>query len=305
MAEQTKAPGVPIDSILCKCCFFGLKKCYQAADQFQQFFFLDYKPLFGVNILFGILFELAAIFLFINLFRHRDRWGLCLPIGAFFQGLGFFLRVPLINMSNNIGLYIVADLCIVLSPACYFAFNYIWFGRLTQRVEEKIRFQKNRNHITFVQPSKFGRFFIISDILTFLIQGSGGSLQIQESGRQAGRIIFLIGIIAQFASYVFFVMLSVPIAHSLKQIQPGSEHFYTKKRIKELLCVLYFSSFWIIVSIYETYLWQDQSLTSLHSIITIQVRSIYRTIELVQGFGGYLARNEGMYRSIEGILDTL
>jgi len=230
-----------------------------------SFLHTDYEPSFGGNIVFGALFELVAIFIFINLILRRDLWGLCLPIGAFFQGLGFFLRIPLRNSPSSLGLYIIMDFFIVLSPACYFAFNYIWFGRLVQRVEENINFKSNRKHLTFLPPKKFGMIFIISDVTTFLIQAAGGGLQTSQTSKSIGSVIFLIGIIAQFASYVFFLMLSLLLVRSLKEL--GSKN-YAKQRISQLLLVLCFSSFWIII------------------------RCVYRTVELAQGFNGYLSQNE-------------
>ncbi|PWN31552.1 uncharacterized protein FA14DRAFT_89200 [Meira miltonrushii] len=242
MADRSvKAPGVPLDSIL------------------------YYMPSFGGNIVIGTLFEVVAIFIFINLILRRDLWGLCLPIGALCQGLGFFLRVPLRNNPGSLGLYIVMDFFVVLSPACYFAFNYIWFGRLVQRIEEHMNFNLNRKHITFLPPKKFGKIFIISDVTTFFIQAAGGGLQASPSSKSLGSVIFLIGIIAQFASYIFFLILSLPFVRSLRG---NSFDNYARQRISQLLPVLYFSSFWIIV------------------------RCVYRTVELAQGYGGYLSRNE-------------
>lgn len=192
------------------------------------------------------MFELVAILVFINLILRRDLWGLCLPIGAFFQGLGFFLRLPLRNNPGGLGLYIIMDFCIVLSPACYFAFNYIWFGRLVERIEEKMKLKvKNRKHITLLPPKRFGRIFIISDVTTFLIQAGGGGLQTSQNSKSIGSIIFLIGIIAQFASYVFFLILNLPLVFALRETDSKND---ARRRIYLLLLILYFSSFWIIVS---------------------------------------------------------
>ena len=87
--------------------------------------------------------------------------------------------------------------------------------------------------------------FIISDITTFLIQAGGGGLQTSQNSKSIGSIIFLIGIIAQFASYIFFLILSLPLLFALREID-GKD--YARKRISQLLLILYFSSFWIIVS---------------------------------------------------------
>lgn len=121
--------------------------------------------------MFGVLYELLAVLLLLNLIARRDWWGVCLPIGAALEGIGFIVRIPLINDPSSLGLFIVMDFCIVLSPACYFAFNYIWFGRLVQRIEENVRINTmKRRHITFLSPRKFGLIFILSDVTTFLIQ---------------------------------------------------------------------------------------------------------------------------------------
>lgn len=150
------------------------------------------------------------------------------------------------DSGDSLGLYIIMNFCIVLSPACYFAFNYIWFGRLVQRIEEhqqQFNSKSNRKHITFLPPKQFGKIFIISDVITFIIQAGGGGLQASKNAKNVGSVIFLVGIIAQFASYVFFVILSVPLARSLSNFEGNA-----RKRISQLLIVLYFSSVWIIVS---------------------------------------------------------
>lgn len=233
---------------------------------------LAYTPSIAGNAMFGIVYETIAVLLTINLFKRRDWWGLCLPIGAFCQGIGFFLRIALAQSTFSLSLYIPEEFFTVLSPACYLAFNYIWFGRLCQRYEEYIEEcgTKHRKHITFLSPRKFGLIFIVSDVTTFLIQAGGGGMQVNEGLQNVGSIIFLFGIIAQFVSYLFFLALSIPVLRSMSRLHDQSGGCASvRATLRHLFLILYFSSVWIIV------------------------RSVYRTVELAQGFGGPLSQREG------------
>lgn len=218
-----------------------------------------------------MLYEAVALLLFANLVNHRDWWALCLPIGAALQGAGFFLRLPLANEPQSLPLYLPMDIFIVLAPACYFAFNYIWFGRLVQRLEQHVRLPRKRAHLTFLPPQKFGLVFIISDVTTFLVQAAGGGMQVKINLQSAGSTVFLIGIIAQFASYVFFLALAVPVVQFARR--NDSVDGTLRVKLRALLLVLAFSSVWIIV------------------------RSVYRTIELAQGYDGSISTKECEWRA--------
>jgi hypothetical protein len=175
------------------------------------------------------------------------------------------MRLPYGSNPSSLGLYIIQDFCVVLSPACYFAINYIIFGRLSANLVRNPDIPGDARRLTLIPPRLFGLIFILSDVSTFVIQASGGSMQTNMSLRDAGEKIFLAGIILQFASYVFFLILVIRcnfiIRGPLGVVEGG-------KGIQRLFWVLYYSSIWILV------------------------RSVYRTIELKQGFRGTLMRNE-------------
>lgn len=145
---------------------------------------VDYNPSVPLAIVAGTLFTINGISLFANVFRHRHWWGLCLPIGSLCKSssttvqslkgddidavicvgyaLGFFLRIAARNSPNSLGLFIIMQLFLVCSPATFLAFNYIVYGRL---IEENVGAQ-----YSLIRPSLVARIFVISDVVTFLIQ---------------------------------------------------------------------------------------------------------------------------------------
>lgn len=78
---------------------------------------------------------------------------------------GLFVRALSANNTRSMELFIAQSLMTVLSPAAFLAFNYIVYGRLV-RLSIGLKY-------SMVNAAKVARFFVISDIATFLIQVRG------------------------------------------------------------------------------------------------------------------------------------
>lgn len=78
---------------------------------------------------------------------------------------GLFVRIPTANNPYSLGLFIVQNLMTVLSPAAFLAFNYIVYGRL-------VRLSVGPKY-SAVNAAKVAQFFVLSDVITFLIQVRG------------------------------------------------------------------------------------------------------------------------------------
>jgi len=181
-------------------------------------------------------------------------------IGAVCMGVGIFVRIvnAMAANQNSMGLYIMQQLMIVLSPAAYLAFNYILFGRfLGQCVGPE--------HSPLA-AEKFKRVFVTSDVVTFLIQAGGGALEAFHNASvvKIGAHTFLAGLALQTVSYVVFITMVLNAHRSIKK----SGEFTGKERWWKIIWLLYFSSAFILV------------------------RCAYRLIEGGQGHGGYLLTHE-------------
>jgi hypothetical protein len=84
---------------------------------------------------------------------------------------GFVVRIIYRYNMTSIGLYTVQQLLIVVSPACYFAFNYLLFGRLVYNTAQDDRIEKTRP-LTFIKAEHMGALFVTSDVVTFVMQVS-------------------------------------------------------------------------------------------------------------------------------------
>ncbi|KAK0550775.1 hypothetical protein OC846_003542 [Tilletia horrida] len=236
---------------------------------------LYYKPQNAGNLILGILYVCAAIALWFNLLRKRDWWALAFPIGVTLQGVGFFLRLPMRDDPSNLALYVVQTFFVVIAPCVLFAFQYVLFGRLSYNLQHDPTIPKRKPSVTLLNPLLFGRIFILSDVFTFIIQAIGGSFEVSDSLQYAGSKIFLAGIVAQGVSYAVFMACSI-YTHWVITL-PGAYSHPLYRNIQKLFLVLHSGSLFIVI------------------------RSIYRTIEMAQGFRGYLITHEIYFFLLDSI----
>lgn len=230
---------------------------------------IRYIPDKAVNIVAAVLYFIVAIILTWQNYRHRANYMLCLVIGAYCEGIGIVLRLAFRNNPHSQAIYILQYLFVVLSPCAFLAGDYILLGRLVAHLDAP----------QYLRPFKAKAIswtFITSDIVTFLIQAAGGGLSIskQVPTAAAGGHVFLAGIAAQMASFLLF------------------------------------SSLWAMFAIrayaQDKVLWRKTGWKPLHwalgfTCICFLIRSVYRTVELSQGYIGYLATHERYFLG----LDTL
>ncbi|KAK8866017.1 hypothetical protein IAR55_001168 [Kwoniella newhampshirensis] len=235
-------------------------------DQCNPLRYIPNKPL---NIVAAVLYFLVAMILTYRLFRQRANWFMCLVIGAWFEGLGLVLRVAFRSNPHSTGLYIVCYLFVVLSPCAFLAGDYILLGRLVQ-------FLEGTRYLRPLKPTWISTTFIVSDVITFLIQAAGGGLSISKNYKTAemGGHIFLAGIAAQMASFILFTVMWAVFGYRAYTLD---KDLWSRTGWKSLYWALGFTC------------------------ICFLIRSVYRTVELSQGYVGYIATHERFYLG----LDTL
>ncbi|KAL5490530.1 hypothetical protein ACEPAI_5363 [Sanghuangporus weigelae] len=227
----------------------------------------DYDPSKAAAIAAGAVYAILTALLFLRLFPWKTWWGLCLLIGTLCFSAGFFLRYASTIETSSLGLFIVSQILVVVSPAAFLAFNYIVYGRLIGT------FATGRNRYSLVRPEIVAKIFIISDIVTFLVQGGGGGLQAQDDSADVGRIVLLIGIIVQSLSYVVFYFLFIHSHRTFCRDDKFDEYNFPWR----LMHVLHVSS------------------------VSIIIRATYRVVELAEGNDGYLITHEVFFY----VLDTI
>ncbi|KAG0009263.1 hypothetical protein BGZ80_002568 [Entomortierella chlamydospora] len=247
---------------------------------------LAYNPNFAGNLILGILYTLLGLTFSYYCFRHKDKWAICLPIGAIASGIGFFIRLTFDMKTVQLGPFILMNCLIVISPSAFLAFNYMLYGRFITAIDPKFGndtkpgSKMEKSQFSFIPPLIVGRTFIISDILTFFIQISAGGIQASagddnSSLAKIGDNLFLAGVTGQGISYLVFTFLLtvafLRLIEDRKRNYPNQlEKGWTGLDMNTLVIVggLYISSVFIIV------------------------RSVYRIVEFAQGYNGYLTTHE-------------
>ncbi|KAI0070246.1 RTA1-like protein [Panus rudis PR-1116 ss-1] len=192
---------------------------------------------------------------------------------TFCVGLG--LRYGLHAHPESKGIYIAEYLFVVLSPCGFIAADYVLLGRLS-------RWLKCDSHL-YIRPTRITIVFVTSDVVTFLIQAAGGSVSTSNSPDTAlaGSRIFLAGLALQLLSFLFF---STVYARFLYRVYKYEPQVWSRDAGKP----------W-----YKD--WRSLGAALFLSCIGILIRSIYRTIELGEGYLGHLATTEAFFYG----LDTL
>lgn len=224
---------------------------------------LEYVPDLTGN---SIICALYAVFTVVTAyFTIKDRawWAICLPIGTFFSALGFALRIVLRNPANqgNDAIFIPQYLFVVLPPACFLGFAYIVGGRLLVAVTamdrapsseftSKVPAPSGHRHLwgsrkeqkdtgppplsqkspfAILPPRLYTFIFVMSDIMTFVVQAVGASLQTSQDYDTVlkGSNIYLAGAAAQMASFLFFALIMIHSHCKLYRVDPET---YSPKR---------------------------------------------------------------------------
>jgi len=237
-----------------------------------------YNPLRYIpsNTLTGIsfaLYFLTATALALSMRKWGAKWMLCLVIGAYTFALGLGLRFGLTKNPHSKGIYIAEYLFVVLSPCAFLAADYILLGHLVQHL--------NAGQYLFIRPNRVMKIFLASDLVTFAIQACGGGMSTTNDPDKIklGQNLFLAGLAMQMGSFALFSALYGVFLIRVRKYAPEVWHSQTP------------------VPWYRN--WKALAAALALSCIGILIRSIYRTIELSEGFRGHLATTESLFYGLD------
>ncbi|KAI0763257.1 RTA1 like protein-domain-containing protein [Irpex lacteus] len=241
-------------------------------DVFNPLRYIASDSLTGMGVALTLVLALGQTFWSI---KYRTKFMLAMVIAAYTYALGIAVRFGLARHPDSNGLYIVEYLFVTLSPCGFIAAEYVLLGRLA-------RWLRGDSHL-LVRPQRITLVFVISDITTFLIQAAGGGISASAhddlTKAKAGSNIFLAGLALQLASFSFFTLL------------------YLRFMIR---MYKYEKETWVRDAHLPWYNdWRALAAALTVSCIGVLVRSVYRTVELSEGFGGYLSRTEVFFYTLD------
>lgn len=207
------------------------------------------------------LYMVAGIAILVVTIRARSWFMLTITVTAMLESAGYAARV---HMLRNPGLtpYVTSQGLLIISPVLLSIVNYIAAGKILRYVDTSKGWLK---------PIWVGWVFTASDIISLILQGSGGGLSssINESSRNLGRNLLLVGLAIQLLFFTTFLFITVYI-HRCK-----AYGLQSNKQFRP-----------VFIGLYST-------------ILLMYVRNVFRFIEFTQGYVGYLATHEAYFYSFD------
>ncbi|KAJ7431606.1 RTA1 like protein-domain-containing protein [Mycena latifolia] len=231
-------------------------------------------------------YAFSAIIHWILFFRNgRQRFMLVLTVGMTTMAVGFAMRIVFAGSPYSSGLYIIMDLLILLSPCAFLATDYMLLARLTSTFDEDVQ------RCMVIRPSRIVVMFVVSDVITFILQAAGGGALSSPSSANFGKLIMELGLGLQLGSFALFTVVLLLFAQRLRSRFPA----------------LWFSSRGIrrtpfkVAGTDPVDDWRILFWTMCLTCIGILIRSTFRIAELVGGYTGYLALHEGYFYMFDAL----
>ncbi|KAF9498931.1 RTA1-domain-containing protein [Pleurotus eryngii] len=238
---------------------------------------LRYIPGIPIAVIAAILLISVGLLQTWLTFKHGAKFMLAMVIGCFTFGVGIGLRVGVHNDPHVLKLYIIQSMLVLLSPCAFIASTYALLGHLATYLE-------CGDLLPLVRPRRITTAFVTSDVLTFLIQAGGGGMLASGSDPakiDLGNNMFLGGLILQLISFIIFSVIFLWFIYRV----------YTRR-----------PDIWKIDS-HKSWSNDWRALVAALTVacVGIMIRSVFRTAEKAEGFGGPLSTSETMFY----VLDTL
>ncbi|PCH37954.1 RTA1-domain-containing protein [Wolfiporia cocos MD-104 SS10] len=241
-----------------------------------------YQPDIWIGILFIVLFGLSTICHLVQGIHYRLWWILptivlagCMELigwaGRLWSGYNVLLNTP----------YLMQIVCTILAPTPLVAASFVMLGQCIRRLGQ----QYSR-----LSAKWYTAVFCSCDVIALVIQALGGASASaavnQGKSAKTGGNIMLAGIVFQLVAITFYMLLAAEFVLRYlynKPIKAGAvapTAYGWDSNMKQMIATLAFSS------------------------LCIYVRSFYRTIELANGWQGYIIHTERYFVIMDALMIT-
>ncbi|BAE57785.1 RTA1 like protein-domain-containing protein [Aspergillus flavus] len=230
-----------------------------------------YQPSLAAGVVFLVLFGLSMIVHTIQFTWKRTWWCAVFSIGCLTEVLGWAGRTWSSECPYNMTAFLMQISTLIIAPTFFTAGIYVLLGRFIQILGRDS---------SILSPKMYLWIFCTCDVISLVIQAIGGGIASAETNKEDGDTapgthIMVAGIVFQLFSITVFVACAADfvrrvLRRRLLQNMSGS--------ITPLFAAMVFS------------------------VLCIYVRSIYRTIELSQGWSGYLITREKYFIALDGAM---
>ncbi|KIX99097.1 uncharacterized protein Z520_05558 [Fonsecaea multimorphosa CBS 102226] len=227
-----------------------------------------YDPSLAAAVIFIALFALASLLHTYQLLRTRTWFLIPFCVGGYFEAAGYVGRAIGSQESPDhwsVGPYVLQSVLILVAPALFAASIYMELGRI-------ILLTDGTRHSP-VNPRWLTKIFVAGDVLSFLMQASGGGMMAgkTKSSINTGKNIIIGGLLVQVVFFSFFVVTGLTFHLRLRK-DPTSKVLANTLDIAAV--------------------WKKHMYTLYAGSLLILVRSVFRLVEYGQGNAGYIISHE-------------
>ncbi|GFF25039.1 protein RTM1 [Aspergillus udagawae] len=224
-----------------------------------DYYLWKYVPSIPAAVIFFLLFVCTTAFHSWKIWKTRARFCIPFAIGGLFEIIGYIGRIDAHGKTGKLGPYIIQSVFILLGPVLFAASVYMVLGRLIRSIQAEKHSVIRVNWLT--------KIFVASDVLSFLVQGSGAGLMASGSSANMGNNIVIAGLVIQVLMFGLFMVTSFEFERRMNRA-PSGHVFDADVPWKTHLHVL-------------------DAVSAL-----ILIRSVFRVIEYAGGQDGYLLGHE-------------
>ncbi|GAB1738096.1 hypothetical protein NU219Hw_g2630t1 [Hortaea werneckii] len=244
----------------------------QQESAISDFQYYSYVPSMPAAIIFVILFGASTGWHLWQMIKTKTWFLIPFLIGGFLETIGYIGRAVSHTEAPDytLGPYIIQSIFLLVAPALFAASVYMMLGRIVVMLDAQ--------RSLFIRVSWLTKIFVCGDVLSFLMQASGGGLQATGSVDtiNTGESVVVGGLFVQIIFFGLFV-ISASIFHVRVSRMP------TQK------C-------------YELPFWKPQMYALYAVSIAIFVRSIVRVVEFLQGYSGYIITHEAFLYVFDAVV---
>ncbi|KAJ5171846.1 RTA1-domain-containing protein [Penicillium capsulatum] len=234
-----------------------------------------YIPDKSAGLAFCIVFGLSMLAHIVQFCWKRTWWCSVFSVGCLVELIGWAGRTWSADCPYNSTAFMMQISTLIIAPTFFTAGIYVLLGRFIQHFGREC---------SILSPKLYLWIFCTCDVISLLVQAAGGGMASSESNTIGGDTApgtntMVTGIVFQLFSITVFVLCVVDFLRRVSRLG----HFKAVSRgpLGLLLGAMIFS------------------------VVCIYIRSIYRTIELVQGWDGYLITHESYFVWLDGVMMIL
>ncbi|KAJ5193785.1 RTA-like protein [Penicillium cf. griseofulvum] len=222
-----------------------------------------YTPSLVAAIIFIVLFVLATFYHLYQVIRTRAWYFTIFVVGGAFQIIGYICRALAHDNKENIPIYSIGTIMILLAPPLYAASIYMTLGRLIMYLDAE--------SLSLVPVKWLTAIFVTGDVIAFLMQSAGGGIMASGtlSAMTTGEHITIGGLAVQLVFFTVFIVASSIFHYRIRKTP-------TEKSVSQS----------------RTMSWEFVMTGLYVASVLILIRSIFRLIEYAQGNDGYLISHE-------------